>query len=550
MWRQAGTLCLNCFNGKRRWWLLGLLAIPLVMFVLSARHPADAAAEEEHAETHSPSTKEPPLGRLIHPERRDITRIVGQPSFVEAYERTSIYPKVTGYIKKWNVDIGDPVKKGDVLATLYVPELVEMWETKKSTVVLDQEKVELARKVVLVAKANVMAAEARLKETKEILEKFNAQMDRWKSEVDRLGREVQRGVVDPQVLLESQNQLRASTAAWYAAQASVEKAEADLLSMQTTEDQDDVAVRVAEADLKVAESEAKRLAAWVSYLDLIAPYDGIVTARNANTWDFVAPKVGDPSTDAHAPHLSPDGSAAPIYVVDRVDVVRIFMDVPERDAKFVQAGAPASVYIRAFRDHAIPAKVTRTSWALNVKSRTLRAEIDLQNTEYKTVPGTYHDTGNHSLATENGAGKNPQILPGMYAYANVMIERKDVTALPVRAIFAQGDTTFCWMYINDHAHKTEVRTELSDGEWVEITNYRKADGSWSPFQGNEQIVFSDDLGLLTEGGQIRMKSASADAGVENQGKAMDEGHDDQNGSHGEDQNAEKDKSLLLESGLR
>ena len=50
-------------------------------------------------------------------------REVGQPGYVYAYEQTSLYPKITGYIEKWNVDIGDPLKKGQLLADLYVPEL-------------------------------------------------------------------------------------------------------------------------------------------------------------------------------------------------------------------------------------------------------------------------------------------------------------------------------------------------------------------------------------------------------------------------------------------
>ena len=60
---------------------------------------------------------------MVHPQLRKIVRIVGQPSFVQSYERTSIYPKLTAFIEKWNVDIGDKVQKGDVLADLFVPEL-------------------------------------------------------------------------------------------------------------------------------------------------------------------------------------------------------------------------------------------------------------------------------------------------------------------------------------------------------------------------------------------------------------------------------------------
>ncbi len=65
------------------------------------------------------STTKPTTVQLIQPKFRNIVRVVGQPSFIESYERTSIYPKPTAYIQKWIVDIGDRVKKNDVLATLF-----------------------------------------------------------------------------------------------------------------------------------------------------------------------------------------------------------------------------------------------------------------------------------------------------------------------------------------------------------------------------------------------------------------------------------------------
>jgi len=155
-----------------------------------------------------------------------------------------------------------------------------------------------------------------------------AEVDRWDTEVKRLDREVKHKVLAPQILLESQNQLKSDTAKWDAQKATVEKAGAELLSKKATLEENVIDVGVARARLVVAQSEAKRLEAWVGYLKLFAPYDGIIVARNANTWDFVLPRTGDPTAMSRSPDLSPGGLAAPIYVVDRTDIVRIFVDIP------------------------------------------------------------------------------------------------------------------------------------------------------------------------------------------------------------------------------
>ena len=242
---------------------------------------------------------------MINPPVRTIVRVVGQPSFIESFERSSVYPKLTGYIEKWNVDIGDRVKKGDTLATLFGPEFVEDLGTKKAPVEFDKNRIELALKQVTVAQADVKSAQAALDESKAILDKYEAMVERWDSEVKRLQNEVTRGVVDPQVLLESTNQLKASTAAREAAKATIAKAEADLLSRQASLDKAIVDVQVARADLSVAVSEAKRIEAWVGYLKLPAPFDGVIVARNANTFDFVLPSTGDPTAMERCSPTSP-----------------------------------------------------------------------------------------------------------------------------------------------------------------------------------------------------------------------------------------------------
>jgi multidrug efflux pump subunit AcrA (membrane-fusion protein) len=441
----------------------------------------------------APSVAEPPLLQVTKPQPRKIVRVVGQPSFVQSYERTSIYPKLTAYIEKWNVDIGDQVRKGDVLADLFVPELREEWTTKKATVDYDVEEVNLALETVEVAEANVRAARARLEEAQAILAKYEAEVQRWKVQVERIAHEVDRQAIAPQILLESQNELKADIAARDAAKATIAKAKAELESSEASLARAKVNVAAARADLSVARSEARRLEALVGYLKLFAPFDGIIVARNANTWDFVLPQTGDPTAFSRSPDLSPSNTAAPIYVVDRTDIVRIFVDVPERDANYIHTGSNARVKIWAFRDEWFPASVTRLSWALNVKSRTMRAEIDIPN-------------------------PNSQILPGMYAYGKIVVERPHVLSVPKSAIVHVGGKSFVWRYVDRRAKRTEVETGVTDGKWVELIHRRVEsdslddDEEWRAIDGSERILMGSKLSILTEGARVRVEDSSPEEG--------------------------------------
>jgi HlyD family secretion protein len=431
------------------------------------------------------SVSEPPTVRLLKPATRTIVRTVGQPSFIESYERTSIYPKLTAYIEKWIVDIGDKVKKGDLFATLFVPEIVEDFRTKKAIVELDKKRIELAAEMVEVALADVDAAAARVAVAEANLAKYQAEVDRWDVQVKRLAAEVDRGVVSAQILTESKNELKANIAWRDAAKVTIVEAQAELRSKKATAAKAKIDVDVARADLAVAESDAKRLEAWVGYLKLTAPFDGVIVARNANTGDFVLPATGDPTALRRAPDISA-GGASPIYVVDRLDVVRIFVDIPERDANYVKIGTKATVLARAYRDEPLPGTVTRTSWALNIKSRTLRAEVDLPN-------------------------PNSQLLPGMYAYGEVTIEHAGVRALPVDSVVTSGNQTFCWLYDNGKAVRTELETGVSDDDWIEVTNRRppvplEAPSNkvpWTPVDGTEQVIVGD-LSVLSDGGTVKI----------------------------------------------
>jgi HlyD family secretion protein len=455
---------------------------PLVFGLLAALAAPGCGRE---AKIKFVDVSEPPTVRMIRPPLRKIVRVVGQPSFIQAYEHTAIYAKLTSFIEKWKVDIGDKVKKGEMLALLFMPELVQELETKKADVELAKQLIDRAMNLDDEAKADVNAAEAHVSETQSIIGSFQAEVDRWSMEVARLNREVDRGVVAPQILVESNNQWKSNIASLDASRSTFLTARSQLQSRKSASATSKVDIGVAQARLAVALSEQKRVEALVGYLTLTAPYDGIVVVRNANTGDFAFSASGDLSARELSPDQSPNRSA-PIFVVDRIDVVRIFVDIPEDDADFVQQGTKATVLARAYRNAELPATVTRTSWALNVTSRTLRAEIDLPNPDGK-------------------------LLPGMYAYGKVIIERPGVRALPLNALSYSGEQTFCWINESGHSVRTEIQTGVSNGEWIEVTN-RKRPGTregtigesiWAPIDGHEQVILGD-LTILSDGGPVQI----------------------------------------------
>jgi multidrug efflux pump subunit AcrA (membrane-fusion protein) len=286
---------------------------------------------------------------------------------------------------------------------------------------------------------------------------------------------VEEDVLDRQILDESVRQLQSSIASRDAAVAAVATAEAVRLARAADFDKAKVDVDVAGARLDVASSDEKRVQALYGYTKLLAPYKGIVVLRNANTGDFVLPASGDPSAAERTPDQSSTG-ATPIYVVARTDIVRVYVDVPEQDANYIvsrvaheggdtRAVTRASVLVPAFKDTEIPAEVTRSAWALNFKSRTLRAEIDLKNPDAR-------------------------LLPGMYAYGKVRFERPKARVLPRAAVTEVGNQNCCFLYENGHAARTPVETGVHAGEWVEVLKKQIA-GEWCDFDGREQVVLGD-----------------------------------------------------------
>jgi multidrug efflux pump subunit AcrA (membrane-fusion protein) len=455
-----------------RIWLT-LLLLPGLICGCSKTDPSPA----------SPISLDPAV-KVVRAHYRTVKRTVEQPGVIVAYERTALYAKVAGFVDKWTVDIGDRVKKDALLVKLTAPEVVAQHEQAEAQVVLDRALVEQSNKLHLVAQRNVTAATETLAQAQADVKRYEADVERWDSEVKRLTTLVGQRVVDQQVLDETRRQLKSSRAALASSQAAVKTRDAQRLAAEATQEKTGVDVSAAEARVKVAEADERRLAALVGYLTITAPYDAVVTARNVNSGDFVQPATGDPTQGVFAIGVS-SSNATPVYLLNRIDPVLFVIGVPESDAAYVAPGSKARVRVPALANHEFAAKVTRTSWALNPTSRTLQAQVDLPNPDGKFLPGTY-------------------------AYGSVLIERSAVRALPAAAVTQIGNQTYCYLAKDGKAVRTAVQTGVSDGAWVEVTGKQvrpagSSDGTWMAFDGTEAVIVGD-LSEISDGVPVRVES--------------------------------------------
>lgn len=158
-------------------------------------------------------------------KRREMTQSYPVPGHLQPLEKVMLHAKVTGYLAELKVDVGDKVKRGDVLAVLNIPEM--------------EPQLKLAQANIAVAKAE--------------LQRAMSQSQLKKLTYERL------------------KELR-STAAGAVAQQDVDVAEADFATAQSD-------VGVSEAKVQVAEAELSRLQTLNDYATIHAPFDGTVTRR-------------------------------------------------------------------------------------------------------------------------------------------------------------------------------------------------------------------------------------------------------------------------------
>ena len=311
-----------------------ILVAGMIFPVLAAIVACDFKRQHPNA-----NSAEIPSARVAAAMRGDIAHTLSLAGQFQPYQVVDVHPKVTGFMVKINVDIGDRVHKGETLAVLEVPELNAQL---KGTVF------EMQR-----AKDDLLRTQHEIKRAEAIHSALHADYERL-FETSK----AQPGLIAQQELDDAQSKDLSSES-----QVDATKAEA----------------AGAQQHAEVAHTDNDRVQALQNYTNVVAPLDGVIVWRYADTGALIQSGTNSNEQDIPIVRLSQSG------------LLRLRMPIPENDVQFVHIGDLMKVRVDAI-GRSFTGKIVRFTRDVNFETRTMETEIDVENQDLSISPGMYANT--------------------------------------------------------------------------------------------------------------------------------------------------------------
>ncbi|HKV05454.1 MAG TPA: efflux RND transporter periplasmic adaptor subunit [Candidatus Acidoferrales bacterium] len=141
-----------------------------------------------------------------------------------------------------------------------------------------------------------------------------------------------------------------------------------------------------------AEYNVKRLEQLQSFEKIYAPFDGVITARNTDIGHLINSGAGGPATE--------------LFHIAAIRKMRVYVNLPQQDSQAAKPGMSADLTFLEFPGRRFPGTLVRTADSIDVASRTLLVEVDVDNPHGEILPGAYTEV--HLKVT---AGTPALILP-------------------------------------------------------------------------------------------------------------------------------------------
>lgn len=306
-----------------------------------------------------------------------VSRTVELPGEFLPFLSVPLHARVPGYVDRVLVDRGSVVKQGDVLVELSAPEMSAQ---------------------IAEAESKVQAAEADRLQAEAQLGAAQSTYDRMKTASDTPG------AIAGNELIQAAKQVDAAKALVNSRQQAGKTAEAAVRSLQ---------------DLK-------------AYLQISAPFEGVVTDRLIHPGALVGP-----------------GNDVALLVLQQVSKLRLVVPVPEEDVSGILSGADADgasvpFQVPAWPERTFTGTIARVSHALDPKTRTMAVELDVMN-------------------------RNGSLAPGMYPAVKWPVRRSRPSLfVPKTSVVTTTERTFVVRNRNGQAEWVDVKKGVSEGDLVEV----------------------------------------------------------------------------------
>src|SRR5919197_2219531 len=255
---------------------------------------------------------------VVNVVSKPVERTVKLPGEFQPYLAVPIVAKVSGFVRRTNVDRGSVVKQGQILATLEAPEMqAQIVEAESKAQALELQRAE---------------AEAKLAAAQSTYERLKA------------------ASATPGVVAEN-----------------------DVVLAQKTVEAAQSLVRSYENSIKAAQAQAQAVKELVQYLQIRAPFEGIITERNVHPGALVGPGAG----------------STPLLHLHQISRLRLVVAVPEALVGGIVKRARVPFTVPAYPGETFYGVVSRIAYALDEKTRSMAVELDVRNPDLRLSPGMY-----------------------------------------------------------------------------------------------------------------------------------------------------------------
>src|SRR5712691_4777943 len=249
---------------------------------------------------------------------KPVERQVKLPGEFQPYLAVPIYARVPGFVQRANVDRGSAVKQGQTLATLDAPEMQAQ---------------------ILEAESKAQALELQRAEAEAKLGSAQSTYDRLKA-----------ASATPGVVAEN-----------------------DVIVAEKTVEAAQSLVRSYENSIKAAQAQVQAVKDLGQYLQIRAPFDGIITERNVHPGALVGPGTG----------------ATPLLRLHQISRLRLVVAVPEALVGAMVKGARVAFTVPAYPGETFYGVVGPVTHDLDEKTRTMAIELEVKNADLRLGAGVY-----------------------------------------------------------------------------------------------------------------------------------------------------------------